>query len=130
MPNHQLWYAKWKLSRNMVHVAYVQGFCTFGSDLHARLVLIDKISALGAQSGAYQECVVGWVLLVEDTGTECQDTVHQGRVPHIYSNPPSRTRTSPCIPKEEKWKLSKYYYYAATHTCVWHGGGRVATVKL
>ncbi len=42
-PNHQRWYAKWKLSRNMstLHAH----FCTFGTDLYAQSVMISKISA-------------------------------------------------------------------------------------
>ncbi len=40
--NHQRWYAKWKLSWNM-YTLHIH-FCTFGADLYAQLVLINKIS--------------------------------------------------------------------------------------
>ena len=43
MPNHQLWYAKWRLSCNTC--ASHTRFCTFDADLRARSVLIGKISA-------------------------------------------------------------------------------------
>ena len=55
IPNHQGWYAKWKLSR--IHV-----FTPFGTDLHVQSVLIDKNLCIGAQSEVYQECVVGWII--------------------------------------------------------------------
>ncbi len=47
-PNHQRWHAKWKLSRNMYTLQ--TSFCTFGANLHAQSVIIDKISGGGAQS--------------------------------------------------------------------------------
>ncbi len=40
LPNHQQWYARWKLSRNMYTLR--TRFCTLGADLHAQRVLIDK----------------------------------------------------------------------------------------
>ncbi len=43
LPNHQRWYAKWKLSRNMY--ALHACFGTFCADLHAQSELINKISA-------------------------------------------------------------------------------------
>ncbi len=43
VPNHIWWYAKWKLSWN-IHTLHTR-FCTFGTDLHAQSVLINKISA-------------------------------------------------------------------------------------
>ncbi len=43
LPNHQRWYAKWKLSWNM-HTLHTR-FCTFGTDLHAPSVLSNKTSA-------------------------------------------------------------------------------------
>ncbi len=43
-PNHQRWYAKWKLSWNL-HTLHAHFFCTFGANLYAQSVLIDKISA-------------------------------------------------------------------------------------
>ncbi len=42
-PNHHRWYAKCKLSRNAYTLCSC--FCTFGTDLCARSVLINKISA-------------------------------------------------------------------------------------
>ncbi len=42
-PNHQRWYAKRKLGRN-IHTLHTR-FCTLGADLHAQSVLINKISA-------------------------------------------------------------------------------------
>ncbi len=42
-PNHQWWYAKWKLGWN-VYTLHVRP-CTFGTDLHAQLALVDKVSA-------------------------------------------------------------------------------------
>ena len=42
-PNHQLWYAKWKLSRNMYTLH--SRFCTFCPNLYAQSVIINKISA-------------------------------------------------------------------------------------
>ncbi len=44
LPNHQRWCAEWKLSRNM-HTLHTR-FCTFGADLHAQSVIINKVSAL------------------------------------------------------------------------------------
>ncbi len=43
LPNHQRWHAKWELSRNM----YTSHTCfwTFGTDLNAKSVLTNKISA-------------------------------------------------------------------------------------
>ncbi len=46
-----------------VHVAYTR-FCTFGTDLHAQSVPINKNFRIGAQSEVYQECVVGWVVVL------------------------------------------------------------------
>ncbi len=44
IPNHQWWYAKWKLSWNMyTHCIHV--FARLALDLYAQSVLIDKISA-------------------------------------------------------------------------------------
>ena len=43
-PNHQRWHAEWKLSRNMYYTLRTR-FHTFGADLHAQSVLINKISA-------------------------------------------------------------------------------------
>ncbi len=43
LPNHQQWHAKWKLSRNMYTMR--TRFCTFGSDLYARSVLFNYVSA-------------------------------------------------------------------------------------
>ena len=57
-PNHQRWYAKWNLSRN-AYTLHAR-FCTFGTDLYAKSMLINKISAFAAQSEVYSECVVGW----------------------------------------------------------------------
>ncbi len=45
VPNHQRWYAKWKLSRNMYTCALCT-FCTFGADLYAQSVITKKISEL------------------------------------------------------------------------------------
>ncbi len=42
-PNHQWWYAKWKLSRN-IYTLHTR-FGTFGADLYAQSVPINKISA-------------------------------------------------------------------------------------
>ena len=42
-PNHQRWYAKWKLSRNM-YTLHTR-FHTFGTDLYSRSVIINEISA-------------------------------------------------------------------------------------
>ncbi len=42
-PNHQRWYAKWKLSRN-IYTSHTR-FCTFGTDLYAQSVIINNISA-------------------------------------------------------------------------------------
>ncbi len=42
-PNHQWWCAKWKLGWNTY--ALHTYFCTFGADLCAQSVLINKISA-------------------------------------------------------------------------------------
>ena len=42
-PNQQWWHAKWKFSRNMYTLR--TRFCTFGADLRAQSVLINKISA-------------------------------------------------------------------------------------
>ncbi len=42
-PNHQQWYAKWKLSWNM-YTLHTR-FCTFGTDLYAQSVIINNISA-------------------------------------------------------------------------------------
>ena len=43
LPNHQWWYATWKLSWN-THTLHAR-FCTFGADLYAQSVLINEISA-------------------------------------------------------------------------------------
>ncbi len=43
LPNHQQWYAKWKLIRN-IYTLHTR-FCTFGADLYAQTVLINKIFA-------------------------------------------------------------------------------------
>ena len=43
-PNHQRWYVKCKLSRSM-YALHVHVFWTFGADLYAQSVLINKISA-------------------------------------------------------------------------------------
>ncbi len=43
LPNHQLWHARWKLSRS-THTLHTH-FCTFGADLCAQSVLSNKISA-------------------------------------------------------------------------------------
>ncbi len=43
MPNHQRWYARWKLSWNM-YTMHTR-FCTFRADLYAQSVLTNKISA-------------------------------------------------------------------------------------
>ncbi len=43
VPNHQRWYAEWRLSRN-TYTLHAR-FCTFGADLHAQSVLGNKISA-------------------------------------------------------------------------------------
>ena len=42
-PNHQRWYAKWKLRWN-AYASHTR-FCTFGADLHAQSVPINEISA-------------------------------------------------------------------------------------
>ncbi len=42
-PDHPRWYAKWKFSMN-IHTLHTR-FCTFGTDLYARSVIINKISA-------------------------------------------------------------------------------------
>ncbi len=38
-------------------------FRMFGTDLHARSVIINKNFRIGYQAELYQECVVGWVCL-------------------------------------------------------------------
>ncbi len=43
LPNHQRWHARWKPSQKM-YTLHTR-FCTFGADLYAWSVLIDKISA-------------------------------------------------------------------------------------
>ncbi len=43
LPNHQQRYAKWKLSWNICTLH--THFCTFGADLYAQSVLINKASA-------------------------------------------------------------------------------------
>ncbi len=45
-PNHQRWYAKWKLRWNMSTLHGTRFFCTFGANLYAQLVLLNKILAL------------------------------------------------------------------------------------
>ena len=42
-PSQQRWYAKWKLSWNILYEH--TSFCTFGADFHAQPVLNNKISA-------------------------------------------------------------------------------------
>ena len=61
-PNHQRWYAKWKLSWNIytMHTC----FCTFDANWYAQLVLINKISASELSRKFIKECVVGWVLFL------------------------------------------------------------------
>ena len=58
-PNRQQVACKTEAQSEHVHVK-----CTFsarfGADLRARSVLISKNFCVGAQSEAYQECVVGW----------------------------------------------------------------------
>ncbi len=44
MPNHQRWYANWKLSWNM-YTLHTR-LHTFGANLYAQSVLVHKISAL------------------------------------------------------------------------------------
>ncbi len=44
-PNHQRWYAKWKFSWNTGMYILHTCFCTFGADLHAQSMLINKASA-------------------------------------------------------------------------------------
>ena len=43
LPNHQRWYAKWKLSCNIYTLR--TRFCTIGADLYAQSVLINNIFA-------------------------------------------------------------------------------------
>ncbi len=46
VPNQQQWYAKWKLSWNTcTYTMHTTRFCTFGANLYAQSVLINKISA-------------------------------------------------------------------------------------
>ncbi len=61
-PNHQLWYAKWKLSRNMSTLR--KRFCTFGANLLCSVDAYWQNFCTGAQEEVYQECVVGWVLFL------------------------------------------------------------------
>ena len=59
LPNRQRWYAKWKLSWNIYTLH--SRFSTFGADLHAQSVIIDKISASELSQKFIKVIIVGWV---------------------------------------------------------------------
>ena len=68
VPNQQRWHAKWKLSRNTHTLRTCFFFFARLAPLsHSQSVLIDESICVGAQSEAYQECVVGWALCVDKT---------------------------------------------------------------
>ncbi len=59
IPTTNEWYAKMEAQSEHVSVACTF-FPRFGTDSHARSVLINKISGIGAQEEVYWECVAGW----------------------------------------------------------------------
>ena len=46
-----------------IYTRCIHVFCTFGTDLYAQSMIINKNFCIGAQSKVYEECVVGWVAL-------------------------------------------------------------------
>ncbi len=60
-PDHQRWHAKWKLSRNVHKLRTRFFFYTFGADLYAQSVLIDKASASELRRRFIKSALlVGW----------------------------------------------------------------------
>ncbi len=75
-PNHQRWYAKWKLSRNMY--ALHARFCTFDADLHAQSALRNKISASDLSRKFIESALlVGEVFLLRSVSWKRRSLIHK-----------------------------------------------------
>ncbi len=90
-PNHQRWYAKGKLSRN-VCTLHARFFARFGADSRARSALINKISASELRRKFIKGwLVVGWVglyiLTTQDSSFHC---LQHKKMPPRPSTPSTR----------------------------------------
>ncbi len=90
-PNHQRWYAKWKLSRN-TYTLHTR-FCTFGADLYAQSVLSNKISASELSRKFIESALLVGVELLRYASAATPHSTHSFIHPNLHPLPSTTTHT-------------------------------------